>query len=197
MFEREMILKKRAVFSTDKKKRFEFNLEYEGDGKKKKSILVIGLFPSSNDLYVTDTTTNYILNNLLPMKYTSITICNLFATIGTKITAQDMDANGENIDYLQDMLKKGFDTVLIGYGNSMAGNKRLIREKEELDLLLKDYKGNVVELVDKDNMYSRLHTIHPLFAGQRFSGQWKFRKYVISEKDVKEKGEETNVHQNE
>ena len=68
------------------------------------------------------------------------------------------------------------DTVLIGYGNSMAGNKRLREEKMKLDLLLQNCKSNIVELVDKDNVYSRLHTIHPLFAGQRFTGQWKFEK---------------------
>ena len=76
-------------------------------------------------------------------------------------------------------LPKNYDTVLIGYGNSMAGNKRLREEKMKLDLLLQNCKSNIVELVDKDNVYSRLHTIHPLFAGQRFTGQWKFRKYII------------------
>ena len=49
----------------------------------------------------------------------------------------------------------------------------------KLDLLLQNCKSNIVELVNKDNVYSRLHTIHPLFAGQRFTGQWKFRKYII------------------
>lgn len=52
-----------------------------------------------------------------------------------------------------------------------------------------DSNANVVELVDKGDVYSRLKTIHPLFAGQRFSGEWKFRKYVFhkegEEKDAK------------
>lgn len=175
-----MIIKKSAVFSKDKKKRYELNYTCNYEGKNGKSILVIGLFPSSSDLYVTDTTTNYILNNLLPMKYTSITICNLFATIGTKLTSQDMADNDDNLKYLDEVLKREFNTILIGYGNSMTANKKLSKEKEELDLLLNACKSNVVELVDKENIYSRLHTIHPLFAGQRFSGNWKFRKYVIS-----------------
>lgn len=185
MVQNEMILKKSAVFSKDKKKRFELNYTCEHDEKKGKSILVIGLFPSSSDLYVTDSTTNYILNNLLPMKYTSITICNLFATIGTKLTSQEMEDNEQNIKYLEEVLKREFHTILIGYGNSMTGNKKLSSEKEKLDLMLNACKGNVVELVDKENLYSRLHTIHPLFAGQRFSRNWKFRKYIITKKDEK------------
>lgn len=113
------------------------------------------------------------------MKYTSITICNLFATVATKLTSKNMADNIDNMNYLEEALAKNYDTVLIGYGNSMAGNKRLREEKMKLDLLLQNCKSNIVELVDKDNVYSRLHTIHPLFAGQRFTGQWKFRKYII------------------
>lgn len=188
MLQNEMVLRKQAVFSDDKKKRFELKFHCDYETKKEKSILVIGLFPSSNDLCVTDNTTNYILNNLLPMKYTSISVCNLFATVGTKLTSKEIADNDENIEYLKEVLKRNFNTILIGYGNSMTGNKMLSAEKREFDELLKDVKGSVVELVDKENMYSRLHTIHPLFAGQRFSGQWKFRKYVIEDntEEIKE-----------
>ena len=179
MLQNEMNLKRQIIQSDDKKKRFEMNFTYETNEKKEKNIIVIGLFPSSNSLYTIDMTTNYILNNLLSMKYTSITICNLFATVATKITSKNMADNIDNMNYLEEALAKNYDTVLIGYGNSMAGNKRLREEKMKLDLLLQNCKSNIVELVDKDNVYSRLHTIHPLFAGQRFTGQWKFRKYII------------------
>lgn len=33
---------------------------------------------------------------------------------------------------------------------------------------------------------SESFTIHPLFAGQRFSGECKFRKYMIEKKTIKE-----------
>lgn len=170
-----------ATYSKDMLKRYEFNIECVNE-KKEKSILVIGLSPSSNELNVTDTTTNYILNNLLPMKYTKITIVNLFANIGGKLKSEDMSDNADNLDYIKEVLSRDYNTVLVGYGNSMAGNKVLAEEKEKLDMLLKECKSNVVELVDKEDVYCRLHTIHPLFAGQRFSGNWKFRKYIISEK---------------
>ena len=56
-----------------------------------------------------------------------------------------------------------------------------------------DYKGRVVEVVDKAENYSRLKTIHPLFAGQRFSGQWKFRKYVMEDYAESEVVNDENV----
>ena len=172
-------VRRKAVFRKEKKKRYELNIECMNEGKKEKAILVIGLFPSSDDVVETDTTTNYILNNLLPMKFTTITICNLFATIGKKLTKDNSIDDADNLAYLQEVLQREFHTVLVGYGNSMAGNKAVEQNKKELDKMLKDYRGNVMELVDKNEIYSRLHTIHPLFAGQRFSGQWKFRKHIV------------------
>ena len=122
MLQNEMNLKRQIIQSDDKKKRFEMNFTYETNEKKEKNIIVIGLFPSSNSLYTIDMTTNYILNNLLSMKYTSITICNLFATVATKLTSKNMADNIDNMNYLEEALAKNYDTVLIGYGNSMAGN---------------------------------------------------------------------------
>ena len=102
MLQNEMNLKRQIIQSDDKKKRFEMNFTYETNEKKEKNIIVIGLFPSSNSLYTIDMTTNYILNNLLSMKYTSITICNLFATVATKLTSKNMADNidqGDNNQY--------------------------------------------------------------------------------------------------
>ena len=49
-----------------------------------------------------------------------------------------MADNIDNMNYLEEALAKNYDTVLIGYGNSMAGNKRLREEKMKLDLLLQN-----------------------------------------------------------
>lgn len=182
-------LKKSAVFSKDMNKRYELTFCYEGGVKKEKSILIICLNPASADITITDTTTNYILNNLLPMGYTTITICNLYATICGKLKAKELADNSDNIQYISELLQEKYNTVLLGYGNTFTGNKKVNQAKEELEKILKESKANVVELVDKGDIYSRLKTIHPLFAGQRFSGEWKFRKYVFhkesEDKDAK------------
>lgn len=190
------ILTKSAVFSKDMRNRYELTFCYEGGTKKQKSILIICLNPASADITITDTTTNYILNNLLPMGYTTITICNLYATICGKLKTKEIADNSDNIQYINDLLKNNYTTVLLGYGNTFTGNKKVNQAKEKLEKILKESKANVVELVDKNDIYSRLKTIHPLFAGQRFSGEWKFRKYVFhkesEEKDAKSTISEDN-----
>lgn len=186
-------LKKTAVFSKDMTKRYELTFCYEGGTKKQKSILIICLNPASADITITDTTTNYVLNNLLPMGYTTITICNLYATICGKLKTKEIAENSDNIEYIGDLLKNNYTTVLLGYGNTFTGNKKVNHEKEELEKLLKESKTNVVELVDKDDIYSRLKTIHPLFAGQRFSGEWKFRKYVFHKESEDKRCEEYHI----
>lgn len=46
---------------------------------------------------------------------------------------------------------------------------------------LKEVLQRFDELVDTDGEYIGLRTIHPLFAGQRFSGKWEFRNFVFPE----------------
>ncbi len=186
------IIEKKAVFSKDMKERYELTLSLQG--KKGKNILVLCLNPASDNLLITDTTTNYLSNNLFAMGYTTITICNLYSTICGKLTASGISGNSDtNLEYLRSVLERDFQTVLVGYGNTFTTNKSVTDRKKEIDRLLLESGKKAVELVDAQDAYSRLHTIHPLFAGQRFSGEWKLRKYIIEKKTVK-KEEETNVH---
>lgn len=185
-------LKKTAVFSKDMNRRYELTFCYESGSKKEKSILIICLNPTSTDITITDTTTNYILNNLLPMGYTTITICNLYATICGKLKVKELAENLDNIQYIRELLQKKYNTVLLGYGNTLTGNKKVNLEKMKLESVLMTSKANVVELVDKRDVYSRLKTIHPLFAGQRFSGEWKFRKYAFH-KESEEKDAQSTI----
>lgn len=172
-------LKKTAVFNRQGNNRYELTISCEA--KKEKSILVIGLNPASDNIQISDTTTNYIINNLMPMGYTTITLCNLFSVICTKLRNADLACNDNNRAYLKEVLQRDFQTVLIGYGNTYANSKAVNEEKKYIDSLLIDCRCKVVEIVDKEEKYSRLKTIHPLFAGQRFSGQWKFRKHIVEE----------------
>lgn len=76
-------IKKQAVYSKDQKHRYELTLSLPE--QKGKSIFVLCLNPASTDLLVTDTTTNYLMNNLFPSGYTTITLCNLFSIICGKL----------------------------------------------------------------------------------------------------------------
>lgn len=193
------VLKKTAVFNKQGDSRYELTIMT--DAKKGKSILLICLNPASDNVQVCDTTTNYVINNLLPMGYTTITLCNLFSTISNKLKTTDMIDNEDNRQYIRDVLQRDFNTILVGYGNTYTNNKRVNEEKKFISSLLLDYVGKVYEIVDKNEKYSRLKTIHPLFAGQRFSGEWKFRKYIIDELEecevVNDGGEAMDTKSNE
>lgn len=191
---KSVTIEKQAVYSKDQKHRYELTLFLPD--QKGKSILVLCLNPASDDLLITDTTTNYLMNNLFPLGYTTITICNLFSTICSKLTASGTrDDRDGNFPYLRSVLERDFNTILIGYGNTFATNKQVVERKAEFDQLLRDSGKKAVELIDKKEKYASLRTIHPLFAGQRFSGEWKFRKYMMGEK-IKKEGTK-NVHKDQ
>ena len=80
------------------------------------------------------------------------------------------------------MKKKKFDTILIGYGSGFNGSKKVEERKQRLFEIIKPYEEKLFELVDAEEKYASLKDIHPLFAGQRFSGKWGLRKYKIEEK---------------
>lgn len=154
-----------------------FNL----NGMKGKKVLVIGMNPASNSVQVFDNTTNYLLNNLGIMGYSEIVVWNLFADICTKLKPTQTGDNTENIEYLQELLNEKFNAVLIGWGNTFIGNRRVEEAKRQVCEYLKPHAKKVYELVDTDGEYIGLRTIHPLFAGQRFSGKWEFRNFVFPE----------------
>lgn len=87
----------------------------------------------------------------------------------------------ENMEYLQELLNEKFNAVLIGWGNTFIGNRRVEEAKRQVCEYLKPHAKKVYELVDTDGEYIGLRTIHPLFAGQRFSGKWEFRNFVFPE----------------
>lgn len=179
--ESKQVYAKTYVMNENKTKRYELTIAKEPSKKANRKILVIGLNPSSNDLEITDMTTNYITNNLFPLGYTDISICNLTALASTSFKVSDIVNNEDNLSYIENILSREYHTILIGYGSSYSSNKKIQEEKEKIGVILQKVKekSNIVELVDDKNVYSRLNNIHPLFAGQRFSGHWKFRKYVF------------------
>lgn len=172
-----VVLERTGIFSQSMDKRFEYTMERKDTGGKK--ILVICTNPASDNLLVVDTTTNYLMNNLFTMGYGVITLCNLFAEITDKLHPIHAGDNTDNMDYIKEVLKRNYDEILLGFGNGYAGSKIVKEQKENLYKLLKPYAKKLVEIVDADEKYKTLKTIHPLFAGQRFSGKWAFRKFSL------------------
>lgn len=128
-----MTVERKGVFDKSRKKRFELTFTCK-DSRQKKSILVIGLNPASDDISMIDTTTTFILNNLIPMGYTTVTICNLYGELfKQRLKSSEVPNNTENRKYLKEVLKRGFDTILLGYGNTFLTNKKV---KEDIDEIL-------------------------------------------------------------
>ena len=171
------VIEKIGVFDEVGKCRYELTIEYKGRAGKK--VLIICNNPASNAIEHSDTTTNYIMNNLYMMGYSTMTICNLFAKITTKLHPSEITDNTDNMKYLEEVLERDFDDIIIGFGNTFKGNKVVTGEKEKLYKILKPHKSKLVEITDSDGVYQKLETIHPLFAGQRFSGKWKLIKHNI------------------
>lgn len=181
------ILEKTGVYNEELTKRYELTMEYRG--VKGKKILVICINPASDKIQVADTTTNYLSNNLFTMGYSTITLCNIFADITGKLKPTEVEDNSDNMEYLQEVLTREFDHILIGFGNTFIGHKKVNAQKDLLFQLLKPHTKKLVELMDSEGKYKNLKTIHPLFAGQRFSGKWVFRKFALPKEELK-KGEE-------
>lgn len=183
-----MTIERKGIFDKNRKKRFELTFTCK-DSKQKKRILVIGLNPASDDISRLDTTTTFILNNLIPMGYGTITICNLYGELfKQRLKPSEVPNNRENRKYLEEVLKRGFDTILLGYGNTFLTNRFVKEEKEYLRKLLSDYKEKVVDIVDDKGEYERLTAIHPLMAGRYFPNRWRLRPFVF-EKEKTEKPE--------
>lgn len=187
-----MMMERKGVFNEEKTKRFELTFECSGL-EEAGSILVIGLNPNSRDIMTMDTTTFLTLNNLLPMGFSTITICNLFANIFRKLRMSAIPDNDENMEYLSQILDRNFDKILLCYGNTCINNQRVQKEKARLLELLRPWKDRVVVIMDTERIYEHLSTIHPLMAGRYFPGGWELIPFNMPEPGTEEREEKNNL----
>lgn len=168
-----------AVLSDEQDKRYEYTKVFKNE--KGKKVLLIMLNASGNSLIHTmDNTTNLTISNLAEMGYTTITIWNLFPEITAKINCKSIVLDNDNLNYLKVLLKKKFDTIVIGWGSSLSSNKTVKQAKAQVHQLLKPYKESLVQIEDKTGNCKNKN-IHPLFAGLYFNHQWSLETYRIPE----------------
>lgn len=171
------LLEKTGVFDEELKNRYELHLTY--NGVKGKRVLVICMNPASDNIQVFDSTTNYLLNNFGMMGYSDITVWNLFSRICTKLKPSEITDNNRNLEYLKELLQSSYDAIVISWGCTFIGNKKVEAAKKEVLELLQPFGKQVYEIVDKAGRYANLSYTHVLFAGQRYSGLWELRKVKI------------------
>lgn len=178
-----IILESTAVFSEDQKKRYELTKEFK-PSKNGKSIVVIMLNAASRKVKETDTTVNNLITKLSgdDLGYSKITILNLIPDIMSKLIPKKVNGLELNFEYIEEVLKRGYDNILIGYGNSFIGNKVVEGAKYRLNQLLLDYANILVEINDEDNTYE-CSPMHPLFASMRIS-KWVLNPYQLPKQEL-------------
>lgn len=179
------LLEKTGVFDEELKNRYALHLTY--NGVKGKRVLVICMNPASDNIQVFDSTTNYLLNNFGMMGYSDITVWNLFSRICTKLKPSEITDNNRNMEYLKELLQSSYDAIVISWGCTFIGNKKVETAKKEVLELLQPFEKQVYEIMDKQERYSKLSYMHVLFAGQRFSGEWKLRQVKFPKRGKEKK----------
>ncbi len=173
-----VILETTAVFSEDQTKRYELTKEFK-PFKNGKSIAVIMLNAATRKVQETDATVNNLVSRLSTgdLVYSKITILNLFPDIMPKLIPSKTDNADINFKYIKEVLERGYDNILVGYGNSFIGNKVVENAKYLLNDLLKDYEKILVEINDEANSHD-CSPMHPLFAAMRIK-KWVLKPYRI------------------
>ncbi len=176
-----VILETTGVFSEDQTKRYELTKEYipSVDGRR---ISVIMLNPASKKIQETDTTVNNLINRLSGEGYTTITILNLVPDIMSKLKPSKVDNLEANFEYIEEVLKRNFDKILIGYGNSFIGNEVVERAKYRLNQILKEYEDSLVEISDEFDTFE-CSAMHPLFASLRLD-KWILKPYRLPKQEL-------------
>ena len=178
-----VILETTAVFNEDQTKRYELTKEFKPN-KDGKSIVVIMLNAASKNIQETDTTVNNLVNKLSckELGFKKITILNLFPDIMTKLVPKMVEDLDTNFTYIEEVLNRGYDNILVGYGNSFIGNKIVENAKYRLHQLLINYESILVEISDDDDTYD-CSPMHPLFASMRLA-KWVLKPYRLPKSEL-------------
>lgn len=136
-------VKTTAVFSKDNSKRYLLKMEWD-DKKPKAGIIMIA--PSISDNLILDTTSVLVRNNCVQQNFGSVSILNMFCTIGNDIPQTDKT----NSCIIKETLES-CDIIIVAYGRGTAH----LEEKEKWLRSLEQYKDKLYSIVDS--------------AGQKFS----------------------------
>jgi hypothetical protein len=187
-----VILETTAVFDETMNKRYELTKEFKGI-KGGKKVIVIMLNAATKEIQETDRTVNTLINQLSrsELGYSKITILNLFPDIMSKLNPSRIDSLDSNVEYIKEVLARGYDKILIGYGNNFIGNRVVESAKYRLNLILRDYADLLVEIGDEWDTYD-CSPMHPLFAALRID-KWILKPYKLPKQvlePIQERAEE-------
>ena len=146
-----------AEFSDDGKKRYLLKKTWDDQ---KPSLAIIMLVPSEAADIALDNTTMLVLNNASRLGYGSVTVLNLFATVGDfdlKTTENDDKENTATII----QTAKNVNTLVYAAGVGKATNKKFIARQTKILESLKPYEKKLKCLSSKDGSSRFQHPLSP------------------------------------
>ena len=151
----ETTLTTTALFSKDETKRYLLKKIWDAN---KPSLGIVMLVPSDASGIVLDSTTMLVLNNASRLGYGSVSIVNLFATLGDHRLAHAEDEDTENINAIIDVAKT-VDTMVYAPGVGKGTNKSFIKRQTQVLKALAPYESKM-RCISNSNGIARFQ--HPL-----------------------------------
>ncbi len=146
-----------AEFSEDGKKRYLLTKTWDAQ---KPHLAIIMLAPSEASGIELDNTTMLVLNNTSRLGYGSVSIVNLFSTIGNlKECFAEEDDKG-NLNYISNTAKKA-DTIVYASGVGKATNKSFIQRQTQVLKILKPYEDKLHCLSNAEGKARFQHPLSP------------------------------------
>ena len=146
-----------AEFSDDGKKRYLLKKIWD---EQKPSLAIIMLVPSEAADIVLDNTTMLVLNNASRLGYGSVTVLNLFATVGDFDLKSTENDDKENTAMII-QTAKNVDTLVYAAGVGKSTNKKFIARQTKILEALRLYEKKLKYLSSKDGSSRFQHPLSP------------------------------------
>lgn len=153
----ETVLTTTATYSDDESKRYLLRKVWDSQ---KPSLAVIMLVPSEASGIELDNTTMLVLNNASRLGYGSVSIVNLFATLGDFRLSCAENEDSENIKTILGVAETA-DTVVYAAGVGKATNKSFVLRQDQVLMALKPYESKLKCLVSYDGKNRYQHPLSP------------------------------------
>ena len=159
VIERTGIMKTRAAFSKDLKKRYLLEMSWD---ESKPKLCIIMTYPSTADEFILDQTTMLCRNNAIRQGFGAISIVNLCACINN----QSQNPDKVNSSYIMQECESA-NTVIVAFGRTTAFEE----EKKALLDALDPYREKLFTIVDSKGM----RFSHPL---SPYAHEWKLERLI-------------------
>ena len=168
----ETTLSTQAVFSDDGEKRYLLKKIWNTSLPK---LTIIMLKPSIASGVELDPTTVAVLNNASALGFGSVSIVNLFATLGNIDISEETGDDPENLDVIIEATQEG-DTVIYAPG---VGKAKLLTFQERSTQVLEALRPFEKKLRCLTNASGKAKFLHPLCPSVRFWGN--LAEFSVSE----------------